>query len=182
VRSQKFKKLRRFETAGDIRFLTFSCYQSLPLLDNDAIKHEFVRALKAARRKMGFRLYGWVIMPNHVHLLLMPSLPDFPVAAILRELKGSLANTVLKRWRELDAPILRRVRDRQGKLHFWQQGGGYDRNIYTEEEFLEKLQYIHANPVRRELVANAEDWQWSSARWYEGDRAGSLLEIDPWPW
>jgi putative transposase len=182
VPPQKFKKLRRFETPGDIRFLTFSCYQSLPLFANDAIKDNFVEVLDAVRKKMRFRLFGWVIMPNHVHLLLLPSLPDYPVAKILKTLKSAFANVVLRRWQELVAPILRRLRDSKGKLHFWQRGGGYDRNIYTEEEFLEKLQYIHDNPSRASLVEKATDWPWSSARWYEGDRAGSLLEIDPWPW
>ena len=182
MQPQKYKKLRRFEAAGDIRFLTFSCYQSLPLFANDAIKAMFVEVLDAIRKEMRFRLYAWVIMPNHVHLLLLPSLPDYPISKILKKLKGVFANIVLQRWQELNAPILRRLRDSRGKLHFWQRGGGYDRNIYTEEEFLEKLRYIHVNPVRRKLVKDATDWPWSSARWYEGDKAGSLITMDPWPW
>ena len=46
---------------------------------------------------------------------------------------------------------------------FWQDGGGYDRNLRTAEELREMLKYVHNNPVRRELVARPEDWPWSSA-------------------
>jgi putative transposase len=53
---------------------------------------------------------------------------------------------------------------------FWQPGGGYDRNITSSETLLAMIEYIHANPVRRGLVARMEDWEWSSARWYAGIR------------
>ena len=51
---------------------------------------------------------------------------------------------------------------------FWQPGGGYDRNITSTEALRAMIDYIHANPVRRGLVARVEDWEWSSARWYVG--------------
>ncbi|MHC4080422.1 MAG: REP-associated tyrosine transposase [Planctomycetota bacterium] len=179
--TQQRKTRRRFENACDVRFLTFSCCQHLPLFDNDAIKDKFVEVIEATRRTTRFRLYAWVIMPNHVHFLIQPSLPDYPVAAILKELKGQLANIVLRRWRELDAPILNRIKDRRGRPHFWQRGGGYDRNIYTDEELLEKLHYIHNNPVGRGLVEDPIDWKWSSARWYEGEQGAGMPVMDPLP-
>ena len=67
------------------------------------------------------------------------------------------------RWRELRAPILARITDAQGRLRFWQRGGGYDRLVYVDGEFPEKLGYIHTNPVRRGLVTRPELWRWSSA-------------------
>jgi hypothetical protein len=57
----------------------------------------------------------------------------------------------------------RRVRHR-----FWQPGGGYDRNFHSSGALRAGIDYFHANPVRRGLVAKAEDWEWSSARWYAG--------------
>jgi putative transposase len=175
------KTRHRYENACDIRFLTFSCFQHLPLFDNDAIKDKFVEVLAAVRKKTRFRLFAWVIMPNHVHLLIQPSLPKYPVAVVLKALKGTFANIVLRRWRELDAPILARVKDRWGRLHFWQRGGGYDRNIYTDEELLEKLHYIHNNPVERGLVEDPIDWKWSSARWYEDEEAAGMPVMDLLP-
>jgi putative transposase len=69
-------------------------------------------------------------------------------------------------------PEGRRVRHR-----FWQPGGGYDRNIMSIEALRSMVDYIHANPVRRGLVARAEDWEWSSARWYAGP-GPVKLEVD----
>ena len=68
----KYKTRRRYETLGELRFLTFSCYHRLPLFNNDAIKDEFVRALDNARKRTDCRIIAWVIMPNHVHMLVAP--------------------------------------------------------------------------------------------------------------
>ena len=66
------KRLKRREVVGGVRFLTFSCYRGLPLFKNDAIKDRFVEALAEAREASGFRLCGYMVMPEHVHLLLQP--------------------------------------------------------------------------------------------------------------
>ena len=85
---------------------------------------------------------------------------------------------MLKRWRKLEAAVLARLLDSRRLSHFWQRGGGYDRNIITDAELFEKIAYIHANPVRRGLVGQELDWPWSSARWYSLDRNGPV-QIDP---
>jgi putative transposase len=171
------RHMKRFEVANVTRFLTFSCNQRLPLLGNPLIRDRFARELELTRREMGFTLYAWVLMPEHVHLLLCPRLPEFPVSAVLSRLKRPFAKAVVGRWRELNAPVLAKIRDREGLAHFWLKGGGYDRNIRDEEEFWEKLGYIHRNPVKRGLVKEPRDWAWSSARWYGGEREGTLVEV-----
>ncbi len=172
---QKYRKTRRrSERCGDVRFLTFSCYQRLPLFNNDAIKDAFVEHVARSRRGTAFRLTGWVIMPEHVHLMLIPNLPDHPASEVLSDLKGTFSRTVLQRWRSMNAPILSRLTDSRGKARFWQVGGGYDRNIISTEEYEEKLHYIHNNPVTRGLVELPTDWRWSSARWYSGIRDGEI--------
>ena len=171
------KRMKRFEGLGHARYLTFSCYQRLPLLNNDRIKQVFVDRLHAVRLERPFQLWAWVIMPEHVHLLIFPRLPEHPVDTILHSLKRPVAEKVLGRWKQINAEILNRVADRNGRLHFWQTGGGYDRNIASEDELWEKVTYIHENPVRRGLVDRAIDWPWSGARWYAG-RGDCLLEID----
>jgi putative transposase len=175
------KQLRRIEAPGQARFLTFSCYHRLPLLDNEKIKSLFAHALAALREEGRFDLYGWVVMPEHVHLLVFPHLPAHPISSTLRQLKRSIAQAVLNRWSQLDAPILSRITDAHQTRRFWQTGGGYDRNIISQEELLEKLNYIHENPVKRGLAASAADYLWSSARWYAGDRTGPI-PIDPIEW
>jgi len=75
---------------------------------------------------------------------------------------------------------LARVTVREGarlRHRFWQPGGGYDRNVTSTEALRTVIEYIHANPVRRGLVASAEDWEWSSARWYAALRPVKL-EMD----
>jgi putative transposase len=76
-----------------------------------------------------------------------------------------------------------RVQERPGKWchRFWQEGGGYDRNVRTMEEAIEKARYCHHNPVTSGLVARPEQWNWSSYRWIElGVRAGAPLACDEW--
>lgn len=174
------KRLRRIESPGHVRYLTFSCVRRLPLLSNDAIKTLFVERLTAAQKQHHFELYAWVVMPEHVHLLLRPDLPDHPVPALLQSLKQSVAQRVIDRWRELRAPILPRITDERGRVRFWQPGGGYDRNIISDDELDEKVAYIHDNPRRRGLVQRAADYPWSSIHWYRGNRSGPLV-IAPLP-
>ena len=113
-------------------------------------------------------------MPEHVHLLIRPRLPEMPVAEALRRIKGPFAVEVSRRWRAKQARVLKRVTIPSGRVRFWQPGGGYDRNIWSPEEVIEKINYIHRNPVKRGLCERATDYPWSSARWYAGMREDGL--------
>ncbi len=169
--------MKRFEHENHARFLTFSCYKRLPLFNNDQIKNRFVDQLKSTRDLTGFRLIAWVIMPEHIHLLIWPNSPEYPVSKVTWHLKRNFAKQVITRWRQLDASILDKIQTPDGKLRFWQHGGGYDRNLYTLNEINAKINYIHTNPIRRNLVNQPEEWKWSSARWYAGIKE-ELLRID----
>ena len=156
------KRMRRCDVPGSGRYLTFSCYRRLRLIDNDAIKARFVAHLGITlSRYEGVHLLAWVVMPEHVHLILFPQ-EDRPLTPFLTALKRPLAMEVLARWRALDAPVLPRLCGRDGQTRFWQPGGGYDRNIVTE--LREKIRYVHCNPVARRLADAPTDWPWSSAR------------------
>jgi len=168
------KQLKRQEIPNQARFLTFSCYQRLPLFNNDKIKDSFVDHLESTRTRTQFKLFAWVIMPEHIHLLIWPDLPDYPASKVAWHLKRNFAKEIIARWKELDAPILSKIRIQDDKHRFWQPGGGYDRNIIDSHELPEKISYIHSNPVRRKLVTHPEDWNWSSAKWYAGDRDNQL--------
>jgi putative transposase len=172
--------MHRVEHPNHAKFLTFSCYKRLPLFSNPRARDLFSEHLEAARVKFGFHLYAWVVMPEHVHLLLWPRLPDVPVSTVLSCLKSDIAKITLGRWRQTHASILQQLTLDDGSVRFWQRGGGHDRNIYSREEFEEKVHYIHNNPVERGLVQRPAEWAWSSARWYDGDRTGSVT-LDPTP-
>jgi putative transposase len=158
------KKMVRQEVPGTARFLTFSCYRRLPLFNNDQIKDRFVEVLNTSVTKLPIDVLAWVVMPEHVHLVLFPREAGL-VTPFLTSLKSTISREVLARWRELDAPILPRLDDGEG-YHFWQLGGGYDRNV-VGQELLEKIAYCHRNPITRGLVKTSSEWKWSSARAYE---------------
>jgi len=149
---------------GDLHFVTFSCYRRLPLLGTARRRDLFLCALEAVRRQYRFVVVGYVVMPEHVHLLVSePERRDLSV--VLKALKQAVARRVLA--------SLRRRNSRQGELFpgalvprsFW-QARFYDFNVWTAKKRIEKLRYMHRNPVTRGLVASPEQWCWSSFRAY----------------
>ncbi len=98
-----------------------------------------------------FKLISWIVMPNHVHLLIKP-LPGMSLLSIMRSLKGWTARESNK------------VLQRQGI--FWQRDY-FDRFIRNHKHYLTTVDYIENNPVKAGLCENAEDWIFSSA--YKGN-------------
>ena len=179
MQRSSYKTRRRLEIANQPRFLTFSCYERLPLFGNDAIKDEFAKRLELIHARRGFKLCAWVVMPEHVHLIIVPNLDEVSTPQILSAIKRPFAEFVLRRWKQLKAPILKKICVASNRYRFWQAGGGYDRNIRDEDEMLRKVEYVHVNPVNRGLVDKPVDWRWSSARWFAGIRDGAV-EVDQW--
>lgn len=108
-------------------------------------------------RRGEIELYGFVVMPDHVHLILRV-IPPLTVSSFMRRFKDFVAHTVA-----------------QGPI--WDKG--YWSEIMTSESLLiEKLEYIHGNPVRRGLTENASDYPWSSAADYCTDC--ETKRVDPW--
>jgi putative transposase len=162
----------RFEIEGQARFLTCSCCKRAPVFHDQRLCAMFANHLASVQTALEFKLFAWVLMPEHFHLLLLPRLPDAPVPRILHLLKGPFARSVLERVKRGQFHV---------KVHpIWQPGGGYDRNIYSDDELFEKARYIDLNPVRRGLVKHAEEWPWSSARSHQGDMS-SPVRTDPIP-
>lgn len=170
------KRLVRRETQMG-RYLTCSCHRRLQLFAHPRLRDVFAEELSRARQTCGSRLHAWVLMPEHFHVILMSQDDAWPVPRILRRLKQPIAEFAIARWRELSAPILDRLRVSDGRVRFWQAGGGFDRNIRTADEFHREVAYVHQNPVKRGLVQLPTDWAWSSARWYAGLRVGQV-EMD----
>jgi putative transposase len=125
--------LLRLQGGGDTHFITFSCYQRHALLCSERNRRLFELALEAARKKYQFQLFGYVVMPEHVHLLL--SEPQ----------NGALASSI----QAIKQSSSRKVLTCDG--HFW-QARYYDFNVFTAKKHVEKLRYIHRNPVLRGLV------------------------------
>jgi putative transposase len=172
-RSYVEKRRKRYDEIGQPRELTFSCYSQFPFLAQERTREWFREALEAARSKFGIQLWAYVIMPEHVHLLVYAEDHPERISAFLKELKEPVGRKAVAHLEKNAPKWLARITVREGKRtrrRFWQPGGGYDRNVSTSSTLRWMIDYIHANPVRRGLVQCAEDWEWSSARWYAGIR------------
>jgi putative transposase len=155
--------LKRYQTSGHDHFVTFTCYHRFPYLDDDHSRTVFEEVLEATRQRHSFQIFGYVVMPEHVHLLLSEP-PNTRLEDVFRALK-----TQTSRKLKGDRP------------QFWQRRY-HDFNVFTQPKFREKLRYMHRNPVKRGLVENPEDWPWSSYRhWLTGESGRVTLESD-WTW
>jgi putative transposase len=172
------KFCRRFNDPGHAHCLTFSCYRRQPFLSKDRSRQWLADAVDRAREKHRFHLCAYVMMPEHVHLLVWPTQPSYDISDVLQSVKRSVALRALAFVKRESPTLLARMGDRQpsGVTHyrFWQRGGGYDRNVVEIATLYWLIDYIHANLVRRGLCARPEDWFWSSAADYAGLRAGPL--------
>jgi putative transposase len=151
--------LHRFQQSGDLHFITFSCHRRAPLLGTPHARRTFEETLEQVRCWYGLYIAGYVVMPEHVHLLL--SEPErSSLAVALQMLKQNVAHKVPH---PSDTP-------------FWQPRY-YDFNVRSAEKRVEKLKYLHRNPVKRGLVEKPEDWEWSSFRHYVSGVDG-VVEIE----
>ncbi len=121
--------LKRYQEAGHLHFVTFSCYRRLPYLAEPGAYGVFEQVLKETRQKHDFCIAGYVLMPEHVHLL-------------VSEPEHTLLATAIKR---LKWTTSRRLRGRSE--HFW-QARYYDFNVYTEDKHIEKLRRVPGSHVR----------------------------------
>jgi putative transposase len=181
---QRRKQLRSYNLPGHAHELTFSCFQRRPLLTKDRSRQWFIDAVSKARQKLDFAVWAYVIMPEHVHILVWPRQPVYEVRLIRTAFKVPVTRSALRYCRRRAPDLLERLKDAQpnGDIHyrFWQRGGGYDRNVIEPATLQMMIEYIHNNPVRRGLVGTPTDWIWSSARFYAGDRRVPLF-MDPLP-
>ncbi|MEW5875010.1 MAG: transposase [Candidatus Zixiibacteriota bacterium] len=151
--------LRHYDNWGTVRFVTFSCYLRLPSLNEPGAKEILIDELDRARTKHQFQLLGYVLMPEHVHLVLIP--PDgMKLGLVIREIKSRSAKRYFAESRVAPSGMTR---------VFWQLRC-YDHNCRTVETVREKVHYCHKNPVRRGLVNDPGDWEWSSYNWYKGKK------------
>lgn len=120
-----------------------------------------IQNLDFYRKKFGFLLHGYVIMPDHVHLLLTVS-------------RTGTISEIMRDWKHRIAFEMNRRSGWSGRV--WQRDF-WEHSIRNAPDFRQKMNYIHMNPVRAGLVEKAEDWPYSSAAWYRGK--GGSIHIDP---
>jgi putative transposase len=165
--------LRRFYGRGDLHFITFSCYRRRPFLGTTRARQCFVKILNQVRVRHCFQLIGYVVMPEHVHLLISEPAKSNP-SKVLQVLKQKVSRALRRRPRKSPAAQLPLpfAPARCEAPAFWQRRF-YDFNVWSGKKVKEKLEYMHRNPVQRKLVLHPKDWPWH----YEKGEAG-LIRID----
>jgi putative transposase len=156
--------LKRLHRSEQSHFLTFSCYHRLPQLAQMEMQDAFLLALERTRRRFQMRVYGFVVMPEHVHLL------------VSEPVEGMLSRAVQMLKSRVSIQARRAGKRAAGELPFWQTRY-FDHNVRNYDGFVTQLRYIHWNPVNRGLCVRREDWPWSSFRaWAFGEMG--IVEVE----
>jgi putative transposase len=167
-------KLRHWDNDGRARFVTFSTHHRIPFLTDRLACQILLDQIAIAREKYRFRLLAYVIMPDHVHLVLVPS-EACRVGLMIGDIKRLSARLILGVLRKTAGPSA-------GQFHLPDQGRGhavwekrcYDHNCRSVEDVWVKVNYCHQNPVKRGYVQDASAWEWSSFNCYKGHGVAPL--------
>ena len=153
------KSLVRYHESGNLHHVTFSCFERRPLLGTPSARELFERSFETMRKRYDFFVTAYVVMPEHVHLLVSE-----PRRCLLSKAIQALKLSVS-------------VQSKQRP--FWQKRY-YDFNVWSEKKIIEKRRYIHRNPVRRGLALTPDDWKWSSFRHWKTGESGTVEVESNW--
>ena len=171
--------------SGELYFATMTVVDWIDIFIRPKYKHIILDSFSYCQREKGLKIHAWVLMSNHLHAIIR-SEGALPVSDIVRDFKKFTSKEVLK---ELAKDPLESRRDwmlshfrfagncdkKATNYRFWQDGY-HPELIYSYDFFLQKLEYIHNNPVKQEIVCKPEEYLYSSAIDYAGEKG--LLEID----
>ncbi len=170
--------LHRTYGAHHLHFITCSCYRRLPFLGTARSRDRFLSILEQARERYRFVVVGYVIMPEHIHLLMTEPEVGTP-STVMQVLKQRTARVLLPKKKRSDTRQRCPFGDTRLRTPFW-QARFYDFNVWTTKKRVEKLRYMHRNPLKRGLVQSPEEWGWSSYRFYLLDEAGPVRVNEGW--
>jgi REP element-mobilizing transposase RayT len=161
-------------------YLTAVAKDRLPVFRTDTIKTIACNALNEARNSAGFSIYAYVIMPDHLHLITNGFLKP---SKILRFINGITSRRVIDHLKEHGhnsslQKLRHEIKEREYRYSLWDHHNNVF-SITSEDMLMQKVNYIHQNPVRAGLVERAEDYRWSSIRWWNGcPREDEPLKVD----
>jgi putative transposase len=177
-----YKALPKFNDNSYAHFITTRTYENRPYFKDESLAHILLTEIKFYTQRYGFSLMGYVIMPDHLHLLMWWNKEEKPTLTVSRIMQGIKAGTAMRivnllknrglehllqptHIREPQAPHTNNVdsksHNRNLRYRLW-QAGFYDFNVYSEAKLSEKLNYMHNNPVKAGLVYSTSDYKWSS--------------------
>jgi putative transposase len=164
--------LKRYYGAGDLHFITCSCYRRRLMLGTDQRRDVFLTVLEQVRRRYKFVVVGYVVMPEHIHLLISEPQEMTP-STVMQALKLGFARRVIG-----EAKRGKLAGTDSAPQRVWEKRF-YDFNVWTAHKRAEKLRYMHRNPVKRGLVASPELWGWSSFRAHAFGEVG-FVRVNEW--
>jgi putative transposase len=137
--------LIRYHQTGDLHFITISCYRHANILGTSTARNTLQQILEETRQKYDFHILGYVIMSNHLHLLLTEP-EEVKLSIVIQVLKQRFSRTC--------------------KEAFVWESRYHDFNVFTDAKRIEKLRYMHRNPIKAGLAKLPDEWPWSSYRVY----------------
>src|SRR5229473_6200471 len=153
------KGLRRYYGQKHLHFVTCSCYRRLPLLGSVRARNAFVKILGEVRSRFDFALVGYVVMPEHVHLLISEPAKGTP-STVIQVLKQRVSRRLRRKRRRPAGQLNLIFASGEDSLpRFWQRRF-YDFNVWSLKKRVEKLHYMHMNPLKRKLVDHPKAWPW----------------------
>jgi putative transposase len=158
-------RLKRYYGLKHLHFITGSCYHRLPMMGSPERRDLFPQILEDVRQRHRFVVVAYVAMPEHFHLLMSEPEQGDP-SVVMKVLKQEFARIVHRKTGASDQVWQRRF---------------YDFNVWGERKRVEKLNYIHNNPVKRGLVRTPDAWRWSSFRSYAYGEPG-IVRINFQDW
>jgi putative transposase len=171
--------LQHFDSLSTARFITFTTYRRIRLLELEPAMGLVAKHISFLREKEHIKVHGYVIMPEHVHLVVTPP-NELELGLEIGKMKARSAHEILSIWRAHGLPIPKRLNlnhEYTGESAFWQRRC-YDHNCRTPQVVREKINYCHMNPVKQKLASSPEEWIYSSYNWYIG-KTDVPVQIDP---
>lgn len=166
-----------------LQFVTTRTNRKLPLFGRQELCAEFLAALREVREKHSFELFAYVVMPDHVHLLVRPQ--DGRISALMRKIKSLSARRMIERLKRpgpdrLLVSLRRSPPGRRRHTYEVWQDGFHAVPLWSNWMVRKKIDYIHPNPLRKGLVKSAKEYPWSSFNGYYGiERTGIPLDRVP---
>ena len=177
--------MQKFNNPGDIHFVTFKTHKKFPYFKEEKCCLILLEELDFYRKKLGLKIYGYVILPDHIHCLIYFEHENLTISKVIQAIKGFTARRIVKLYSSVGSreQLLPATRKGLDKLHFrklkykiWQTDF-YDFNVQTSKKFWEKLEYINTNPIKHGLTNDISQYKYCSWRNYELNDH-SIFKID----
>ena len=177
------KKRPHLPAPGHLHFVTVITHQRIPLFRSAALCQRFFATVKAVKARFPFELYAYVLLPDHLHLLLRPN--DGDISRLMQKIKSVAARTILGRLKGAQAQktllALRKVKAGR-RAHSYEvfQDSFRDLELWSPWMIRQKIDYIHKNPVNEQVAETVGSYPWSSWRAIN-EHSQEPLAVDPLP-